>query len=172
MEQKNNQQKKKRFVKVAVVIIIIVVGVLLLLSRCSSGTSEVLPPVIQEAIGNFDITGEQMEKPTVEQEQTETRYISFSGYGKYEVSKENPVIELNNPEGNGVNMVFTLTDKASGEIIARTPPVASGQFVYVNVYDFYQKSGTYDISVNISTYDAETGMQANGLNNDSQIIVK
>ena len=170
--ENNNQKKKKRLVKIAVAIIIIVVAMLLLLSRCSSGTSEVLPPVIQEAIGNFDITGEQMEKPTVEQEQTEVPMITFSGYGKYEVSKGSPTVELKNPEGNFVNMVFTLTDKASGEIIARTPPVASGKFAYVNVYDFYQKSGTYNVEVVVSTFDSETNQPMNGINQNMKIVVK
>ena len=135
-------------------------------------SSESNKPVEDAPIGNFEVSDSQKEKEEVEKAPVDDRKITFAGYGKYNVSAENPSVELKNPAVNFVDMVFTLTDKASGEIIARTGKVAAGEFVYVNVMGFYTEPGTYDVQVSISTTDSETGAAMNGMNQEMQIIVK
>ena len=74
-----------------------------------------------------------------------------------------PSVELKNPEGNFVDMVFTLTDEATGEIIARTGKVPAGKFAYVDVMKFYTEPGVYTVLINVATFDAQTGAQMNGI---------
>ena len=165
--------KKKTSKKFLIGLIIIFTTVLLLLLCLKSCSSNQLPePIINSPIGNFIVSGNQMQQNTHKETiQEEVPSITFTGYGKYNVSKDSPLIELTNPEGNFVNMVFTLTDKASGEIIARTNPVAAGEFVYVNVVDFYKTPGTYSVEVVVSTYDNETNQPMNGITQNMEISI-
>jgi hypothetical protein len=68
-------------------------------------------------------------------------------------------------------MVFVLTDEASGKVIAKTNKVSAGKYVYVNVMDFYKKSGTFTILVNTSTYDSKSGEQLNGMNQKIEVSI-
>ena len=68
-------------------------------------------------------------------------------------------------------MVFTLTDKDSGTIIARTDKVSPGNYVYVDVSSFYTKAGTYTLLIDTSTYDVETGAQMNGMHQEAEVTV-
>lgn len=123
-------------------------------------------------IGNVDIVDEQQNRPVESKPESEVPTITFSGYGKYTVNEEHPSVEVSNPEINFVDMVFTLTDQDSGEIIARTDRVAAGKYAYVNVKDFYKEPGVYTILINIATYDAETGEQMNGINQKMEVTVE
>lgn len=167
---------KKSVLWVIIILLLITVGVLgVQLSGVLDSDNKPInnptnTPVIEEPIGNFEVTDEQEEK-VVEPVPVDDRTITFAGYGKYNVSADNPNVEMKNPEGNFVDMIFTLSDKESGELIARTGKVKSGEFVYVNVMDFYKEVGTYDVCINISTVDAETGAQMNGMNQEMQVIV-
>lgn len=131
------------------------------------------PDVIDSlpVIGDFDIFDDQQNKPTSPSENGEIPTITFAGYGKYRVSEKHPSVELKNPEGNFVDMVFTLTDKDSGELIARTGKVPAGKYVYVNVMDFYKNAGVYTILINVTTFDAKTGTQMNGINQKMDVTV-
>ena len=172
MEKK---KEKKNWLWVIIGILIIVV-ILLLLRSC--GTEQVVnppisnEPIIEEPVGNFEVSGEKKEEGTVEKENTETPTITFAGYGKYIVSADKPTVEFHNPEGNFVDMVFTLKDKSTGKVIARTDKVQSGKYVYVNVMDFFSEKGTYNVLISVSTYDNESGAQMNGMEQEMQIIVK
>ena len=123
-------------------------------------------------IGDFDISDTPIVRPTEPTEPGETPTITFSGFGKYTVSKEYPAVELKNPENNFVNMIFTLTDKETGEIIARTGSVQPGKFVYVDVVKFYQEPGTYTILINTATFDGQSGAQMNGMNQTMEVTVQ
>ena len=159
----------------AIIGVWIVVIILLLMRSCGSepvvDNNPNNPNVEDAPIGNFEVSGSQKEKEEVKEVQEEKKTISFAGYGSYKVSSDSPSVELKNPPNNFVDMVFTLTDKASGEIIARTGAVKPGEFVYVNVMEFYTEPGTYDVSVNISTADPESGAAMNGMNQAMQIVV-
>ena len=174
MENEKNKKEKKNGLWVIIGILVVVI-ILLLLRSC--GTEQVVnppvsnEPVIEEPVGNFEVSDKQHEQAEVEPAPVDDRTITFAGYGKYSVSKENPSVEMKNPAVNFVDMVFTLKDKSSGEIIARTGKVAPGEFVYVNVMDFYKEAGTYDVQVVISTTDSETGTAMNGMNQEMQIVV-
>lgn len=125
----------------------------------------------QTPIGNYSVGGKQ-EKPKEEVIQEPIRTITFSGYGRYTVSKDSPCIELSNLAVNHVDMIYTLTDKNTGEMIARTEKIAPDNYVYVNVVDFYKVAGTYNISINIATFDSETGEPKNGMNQSMEVIVE
>ena len=161
------------------IILIILLGIMVCLLLClrSCDTEQVVNPpvsnnpVIEQPVGNFEVSDNQKEKEEVEKVPSEIPTITFAGYGKYSVSADRPSVELKNPDVNFVDMVFTLTDKASGELIARTGKVAAGEFVYVNVMDFYKESGVYDVQVSISTFDSETGTPMNGMNQEMEIVV-
>ena len=99
-------------------------------------------------------------------------YIKFAGYGKYEVSAENPSIELSNPSSNNADFVFTVRDSKTQQLIGKTEKVPPGKFVYMNVMDFYKTPGVYDVDINISTYDSGTETQLNGVNQKMEITIK
>ena len=151
--------------------IILLVGLLLCTTLMFGGKNI---PVLDDlpVIGNFDIFDDQIIKPTEKPDNEEIPTITFAGYGKYKVSKDYPSVELKNPEGNFVDMVFTLTDEATGELIARTNKIPAGKFVYVNVMDFYTKPGVYNILIKVATFDAETGTQMNGINQKMEVTVE
>lgn len=130
-------------------------------------------PIIDDLpiIGDIDIWDEQQTRPTDPKDESEVPTITFAGYGKYTVNEEYPSVEVKNPEGNFVDMVFTLTDQASGELIARTGRVPAGKFAYVNVMDFYKEAGVYTVLINVATFDAESGAQMNGINQKMEVTV-
>ena len=156
-------------------IIIILLGVLLLgllgpTVMSVIGGNDKDPAIDLPAIGDVNISDEQQIRPTnppVDEGDVPT--ITFAGYGKYTVNKDFPSVEMKNPEGNFVDMIFTLTDEASGEIIARTNKVPAGKFAYVDVVKFYETPGTYTILINVATFDAETGEQMNGINQKMEV---
>lgn len=172
--EKNEKKSKSRGLWVIIGVLILII-ILLLLSSYGSETVANNPvsnePVIEEPIGNFEVSDEQQKQEVIEEPEGEIPTITFAGYGKYSVSADNPNVELKNPDGNFVDMVFTLTDKSTGEIIARTGKVAAGEFVYVNVMDFYTEQGVYDVAVAISTYDSQSGAQMNGMNQEMEIVI-
>ena len=173
-EQSGQKKDKKNGLWVIIGILIVII-ILLLLRSC--GTEQVVTPpvsnepVIEQPVGNFEVSDKQQEKEEVPPAPVDDRTITFAGYGKFTVSADKPSVELKNPNVNFVDMVFTLTDKASGELIARTGRVAAGEFVYVNVVDFYKEPGIYEVSVVISTFDSETNAPMNGMNQEMEITV-
>lgn len=170
----NRDKKSKKSILWAIIVILVIVIILLLLRSCGASPTGVGTPINQgqeqTPIGNFEVGGKR-EEPVVEKEPEEVEYITFSGFGKFEVSKDAPNVELSNPEGNSVDMVFTLTDKATGDLIARTGKVHSGEYVYVNVMDYYSEKGSHFVTVNIETMN-EDNVPMNGLNQEMEIIVK
>lgn len=165
--------KKDTFVEVKSRLLIIII----LLLGLGLGALCLLPggndPVVDlPSIGNVDIVDEPQTRPTVPKVETEVPTITFAGYGKYTVTEEFPSVEVKNPEGNFVDMVFTLTDEATGEIISRTDKVAAGKFAYVNVLDFYTEAGVYTVLINVATFDAESGEQMNGINQKMEVTVE
>ena len=154
--------------------LLIIILLLLIGFGLMFGTLKMMNPDIVgdlPIIGDI-IVGEQQTRPTGPNDKGETPTITFAGYGKYTVSEAYPSVELKNPAGNFVDMVFTLTDEASGEIIARTGKVPAGKFAYVNVMDFYKEAGVYIIRITVSTFDAQTGSPMNGINQKMEVTVK
>lgn len=170
-EEEKKKKKGKKTRRTITILTIIVIIILLLLRCCGSGgktpSNSDEPP-----IGNVVISGEQQpdeEEPDVDPEQ---KYITFSGYEKCTVSADKPNLEFKNPEQNPCYMVFTLTDRETGEVIARTDKVAPGEFAYINVIDTYPEAGVYTVDVDISTTDVETGSGMNGLSHKIEITVE
>ena len=170
--------KKDAFVEVKsrllLIIILLFIGIgllgALLIPR---GNTPIDPSVDLPAIGDVDISDEQQTRPTRPPvPEGEVPTITFAGYGKYTVNSEYPSVEMKNPEGNFVDMIFTLTDEASGEIIARTNKVPAGKFAYVDVVKFYGAPGTYTVLINVATFDAQTGEQMNGINQKMEVTVE
>ena len=125
----------------------------------------------QTPIGNYEVGGKQ-EKPVEVKPQEEVPTITFTGYGKYTVSKDSPCIELHNSEVNFVDMVYTISDEATGDVIARTEKVSPGNYVYVNVVDYYKVAGNYNVLIVTSTTDSESGQAMNGMNQRMEVIVE
>lgn len=165
--------KQNVFVEVKSRFLIIILLILLGCGLLFGVYKNLNPDLIDQLpiIGNFDIFDEQQTKPTPDDDKT-IPTITFAGYGKYTVSAEYPSVELKNPKGNFVDMVFTLTDQESGELIARTNKVPAGKYVYVNVMDFYKKAGVYTVLIKVSTFDAKTGVQMNGINQKMEVTIK
>ena len=154
--------------RLLIIILLLGIGLGLLLPMIGSGDA---PVVDLPIIGEITI-GDQQTRPVETKPTEEVPTITFAGYGKYTVTEEYPSVELKNPEGNFVDMVFTLTDQATGEVIARTGRVPSGKFAYVNVMDFYTEAGVYTVLINVATFDAESGAQMNGINQKMEVTVQ
>lgn len=166
--KKEEERQDRKTLKRTVMVVLIIMILLYLLRSCGTGKE------IQSdrPIGDFSVTDEQIQKEEVEKQKEEVPSITFAGYGEYTVTEDRPNVELKNPKGNFVDMVFELTDQETDKLIARTDKVPAGKFVYVNVMNFYKKVGVYNIKINISTYDSQTGAQMNGMNQEMQLIVK
>lgn len=170
-DNKNNifVEVKSRLLIIILLLLGIGLGIGLLCIPGGSGQ-----PIIDDLpiIGDIGIFDEQQTRPTEPKDETEVPTITFAGYGKYTVNAEYPSVELKNPENNFVDMVFTLTDQTTGEIIARTGKVPAGKFAYVDVMKFYQEAGVYTVLINVATFDAETGKQMNGINQKMEVTVQ
>ena len=172
VDNKNNifVEVKSRLLIIILLLLGICLGIGLLCIPGGSGQ-----PIIEDLpiIGDIGIFDEQQTRPTVPVDDNgEVPTITFAGYGKYTVNAEYPSVEMKNPEGNFVDMVFTLTDQATGEIIARTGKVPAGKFAYVDVMKFYTEPGDYVVLINVATFDAETGEQMNGINQKMEVTVQ
>ena len=84
----------------------------------------------QNIISDFNVVDRPQDNTNGE---TVSRQNGTAGYGKYNVTQKNPNIEIKNPFGNFVDMVFDLKDELSGEIIAKTNKVQVGKYVYINI---------------------------------------
>ena len=151
-----------------VIILILIIIIILLLPR--SCKKEIIQ---EDPFGDYEISDTKLD-PSVETETeppSKTGTIAFAGFVNYKVSQRSPNIRLENPASNRVEMVFTLTDKASGTLISRTEKVKPGNYAYINVMDFYSKTGVYDVYIKISTFEPVTGKEKNGLEQTIQIQV-
>lgn len=160
---------KSRLIIIIILIFALIAGLGAMFVPGSNGR-----PIIEDLpiIGDIDIFDEQQTRPTTPKDETEVPTITFAGYGKYTVTPDYPAVEVKNPEGNFVDMVFTLTDEATGEIIARTGKIPAGKFGYIDVMEFYKEAGVYTVLINVATYDAQSGAQMNGINQKMEVTVK
>lgn len=167
IQSKDNRKSKKRKIITGVILTIIIIVILLLLRCCEKKEGPTDPPV-----GDFEITDEQKEQDESSDENVIPQ-ITFVGRGEYTVSKVSPSIELRNSEKNkdlGANFVFSLIDAKTNDTIAVTDQVKPGQYVYVNMLDYYKNNGSYDIKININVTD-KNGNQMNGMNQDAVLHV-
>ena len=160
------RKNRKSGKKLHIIITILALAVMLIFLRVSGNTRK---PDMEPLIGNFDMTDKEQEK-IIEQKE-KNKIITFVGLGEYKISEKAPGIELKNPEKNFADMVFTLTDKATGELIARTNKIPAGKFVYINVMDFYKQKGVYNIKINISTYDPKTKAAMNSMEQEVRVTI-
>ena len=179
IKEDNSQKKKKEMtpgekkerikniINKCVIAVLIIVILLLLLVRCDGNTGQ---PVIVTPFGNVQI-GQQVTRPTTSTVPKNQGTITFAGYGKFNVDKDYPHIELRNPAQNYVNMYFAVYDEATGELIAQTEMVAPGQFAYVNVLEYYKNPGTYNVNIKTSTFDSSTNAPMNGMNQKMEVII-
>jgi len=157
--------KKKRIILIALSTTAVISAVVLSQIMKQDDVPEASPFGIFSIFDSSQNGKEEVEEKTKQQ-------ISFYGYGKCKVSKNRPAIELYNPRENSVKMVFTLSDAKSGELIARTDEVAPGKYVYVDVVSFYRAHGTYNVNIDTSTIDAETGMEMNGMHQEMEVTIQ
>lgn len=151
-------------------LLVIASTVLLQLGIFTPGGSDTRP----DAQGDVQI-GDRMDyiedaPEPVEPEEKLEDTIAFTGYGKAIVSEKNPYIELSNPAKNFVDFVFTVTDKATGEVIAVTDSVAPGKNAYVNVMDHFRGTQGGIVTIHTATF-TEDNTPASGMNSEVEIEI-
>lgn len=161
--------KVNKYVKIGICVLIVLITCILIFRSCSSDATK---SNMENTYGNYEVTDGRIKYKPKDAGDDNIGYIKFAGYGQYEVSREQPSIELSNPSTNFTDFVFTVKDAESKKLIGKTKKVSPGKFVYMNVVDFYKTPGVYDVDINISTYDSETGVQLNGVNQKMEITVK
>ena len=161
--------KVNKYVKIGICVLIVLITCILIFRSCSSDATK---SNMENTYGNYEVTDGRIKHEVKDKDDNDIGYIKFAGYGQYEVSREQPSIELSNPSTNFTDFVFTVKDAESKKLIGKTEKVSPGKFVYMNVVDFYKTPGVYDVDINISTYDSETGVQLNGVNQKMEITVK
>lgn len=162
-------KKTNLIIKIGMGVLLILIICLFIFKACSTDTDKT---VNDNPYGNYEVTDGRKKYETSSETETDAGYIKFAGYGKYEVTKENPSIELSNPSTNFTDFVFTVKDSETQQLIGKTEKVSPGKFVYMNVIDFYKTPGVYNVDINISTYDSVTGVQLNGVNQKMEITVE
>ena len=161
--------KPVRFIKIGIGLSLALVVCLLIFKSCSTDNAK---SNTVNTYGNYEVTDGRKKYEKEDNISKDVGYIKFAGYGKYEVSEENPNIELSNPSSNDADFVFTVKDSKTQQLIGKTEKVSPGKFVYMNVMDFYKTPGVYDVDINISTYDSGTETQLNGVNQKMEITIK
>ncbi len=162
------RERRKTVIIAAVFVVLIAVIIVLLVRSFSLGNnSDAVSP--DETQGEWIIGGKRPEG--TQDTSIVPSNITFSGNDRYTVSPSNKEIELSNPEGNQANLVFTVKDTRTGEVIAKTARLSPGQYVYINIYDHFKKAGSYDITVEISAF-SYAGTQLNGASARAVLTVK
>ena len=161
--------KVNKYVKIGICALLVLITCFLIFRSCSSDATK---SNMENTYGNYEVTDGRIKYKPKDAGDDDIGYIKFAGYGQYEVSKDQPNIELSNPSINFTDFVFTVKDAESKKLIGKTGKVPPGKFVYMNVLDFYKTPGVYNVDINISTYDSETGAQLNGVNQKMEITVK
>lgn len=171
-ENTNAENKnKKTGIRIAAIIAIIIL-ILLCLIKCN-GNPRPTPDNVIDTEQTGDVTvGGKKDLPPAEQVKpaSEVKYINFSGYGKVKISERSPEIELSNPEGNEAAFVFTVRDKDTGDLIAKTGAVNPSEYAYVNVYDYYKTTGNFFIEINVDTFGSD-GTQMNGVVQETEVEI-
>ncbi len=160
------ERRKKIIVSIAFVVLIIII-IILLLRSCGNNNYPDNPNPDQTQ-GEWNIGDKRPDQ--TQDSNIVPENITFSGSDKYTVSPSQKEIEMTNPEINQVNFVFTITDTKTGEVIARTGKVAPGQYVYINIYDHFKEAGSYDVTIDISTFSF-AGTQLNGASAKAVVTV-
>ena len=172
MNIKNIGFKNKKFNKFVIIVICLMIVVLTSLLIFRSCSSDATKSNMENTYGNYEVTDGRIKYQPKDKDENDMGYIKFAGYGQYEVHKDQPNIELSNPSTNFTDFVFEVKDAESKKLIGKTGKVPPGKFVYMNVMDFYKTPGVYNVDINISTYDTETGAQLNGVNQKMEITIK
>lgn len=152
--------------------LILIIAILVVLIVFLAGNKDTIV-IENDTTGEYEIAESQKEK--VEEDENVVKNedtITFSGFGKYTVTEKNPNIEVKNSAKNIVDFMFTLKDKETGEIIAKTKKVRPGEYLYVNVVNYYKTPGVYKVVIETSTFDIETGQQMNGMTQEMEVTVK
>ena len=164
-DQSYSARTKHHLINAGIITILIIIIILLLLRSCREDTGTT------NSHGDYDITDSSDVSQDTNVTTNQAGTIAFAGFGNYKVSDKSPKIRLENPASNRVEMSFTLIDKKSGVLIASTEKVQPGKYVYINIMDFYSRSGTYDVFIKTQTFDPTTGQQKNGLDQIVQVQV-
>ena len=171
-----NKDIKNILIKI-ILVVILLIAILILVFKTSNNKNN-------NYVNDVNIVEDLAEEQNSNQDVIESKIpsIAFSGYDRYTISKDEPNIELKNPKGNFVDMVFEVRDAESGDIIAITPKIEPGKCEYIDMYSYYENKGlgTYTVYISTYTYVAEhsakelnlnTGDQMNGLKRQIEIIV-
>jgi len=147
-------------------LVVLALGAVLLLRTSSRSAAEV-----PQAQGDFQVGGkiERVEEESAPKPSGGS--ITFSGYKKVTVSEKNPYVELTNPAENSVDFVFTLTDKATGQVLAVTERVPPGQYAYVDVWEHFRGTSGGVLILNIATFTADN-QPLSGVDSEVEIEIK
>ena len=141
------KEKKKKWIRRILVIIGIILLLLLLLRGCE-GEGE-----IGKIFTDLGISDSQTEIKEHENAGNGTEYTEYVGYGMLDITKDNPTINLINPENNSVYMQFKVT--YNGKELYSTDLIAPGKMDTFNIYK-HLDSGQHTLIYEINTYDVDT----------------
>lgn len=171
-------KEKVKTILIILLVIIIILLLLLIFRGLANGVIKEENSKILEFASKIDFPLEYKvlkvkEEKNIKKEEIEVdkRTITYSGSGRYEISEENPYIVLSNPENNFVDMEFEIKDLDRDVLLLKTDKIIAGEYLYVNVYNFYKTVGVYHISIDIASYDHENGEEKNGMHEEAEIIV-
>ena len=100
-----------------------------------------------------------------------TDTTQIPGFVDLEITKDDPILQLGNPKGNTVYFEYIIIDKKENKVIYKTNGIKPGMAVEWNPYD-HLKKGTYELGVNINTYDLETARGCNGAKQKMKLTLK
>mgnify|MGYP003292139488 CR=1 FL=1 len=141
--------------------------IVLLVLRFGLANPDTRPDAQDDALAGDRIERVEEEVPVEKLED----HIAFTGYGKAVVSEKNPYLELTNPVINTVDFVFTVADKATGEVLAVTESVAPGQYAYVNVMDHFRGTQGGVLIIHTATFASDNSPRS-GMDSEVEIEIK
>lgn len=161
--------KKSLFILIPIFFGILILGICLFTFLPSGDTPTDNPLHIAEGQdwdGNLPSNGDPDAKPA------SAESITIPGYADLYVSSEKPSVQLINPDGNTVYMVYSIS--YNDEVIYETDgAIPAGQMVEADLYNVFNgAAGTYDLTFKISTYDANTNAPCNGATQPVTLNIK
>lgn len=94
--------------------------------------------------------------------EADTLYVTFPGYGTtYIVNETRKSVPLINYDTNDVTVVYELVYK--GNVILTTDPLAPGDALDANLYDYFKTPGEYivDVLAHVKDQNGNAGSTAN-----------
>lgn len=160
-----SEKSTKRWVLVvfAIVLSVFLLSVILLAGR--NGEEPVQQPEMNIADDSVAFDGQQNEKKASD------GFIEIPFFSQLYVYEDMPNVYLNNPSTNHVYFQYDVSDEDGNVLFDEDVMVEPGKAIPVDFWSILD-AGEHAVSIDISSFDMETGEPRNGAHQEAVITVE